>query len=407
MNNRLLNWISFRYFRSKKQTGLISFTSYVSILGIALGCFALLISLSILNGFESEISARVIDLESHLRITGSAITDDTLDKVAAALKNDNPDIIYPFVMKKSILSNLGSEAVIRLKGIDSTIFQTKIMSPAAIMRGANHFNPVTAELPGIVVGYRLADKLGMFLGDTINVINPLDIKSSYSIPYVGRFVLSGVFRLDLFDYDENLAFIEIGAARRIYKMGDQYSGIDIRFDSYKKVNVIKQRLTTELADNYIISSWEDLHRDLFGAMKLEKYGSFLALSFIILIAIFNLTSSLVMLVMEKIREIGMLQTLGMNSAHIKGIFLRLGFITGSIGLLVGLLLATLLCLIQQHYKLIPLPSVYFIPYLPVELHLLDIAAILTAGLLLIFLGTLYPSQRVGKLSPLEAIQYEK
>lgn len=407
MNNRLLNWISFRYFRSKKQTGLISFTSYISIFGIALGCFALLISLSILNGFESEISARVIDLESHLRITGSAITDDTLDKVAAALKNDNPDIIYPFVMKKSILSNLGSEAVIRLKGIDSTIFQTKIMSPAAIMRGANHFNPVTAELPGIVVGYRLADKLGMFLGDTINVINPLDIKSSYSIPYVGRFVLSGVFRLDLFDYDENLAFIEIGAARRIYKMGDQYSGIDIRFDSYKKVNVIKQRLTTELADNYIISSWEDLHRDLFGAMKLEKYGSFLALSFIILIAIFNLTSSLVMLVMEKIREIGMLQTLGMNSAHIKGIFLRLGFITGSIGLLVGLLLATLLCLIQQHYKLIPLPSVYFIPYLPVELHLLDIAAILTAGLLLIFLGTLYPSQRVGKLTPLEAIQYEK
>ncbi|HDP68772.1 MAG TPA: FtsX-like permease family protein [Candidatus Marinimicrobia bacterium] len=407
MNNRLLNWISFRYFRSKKQTGLISFTSYISIFGIALGCFALLISLSILNGFESEISARVIDLESHLRITGSAITDDTLDKIAAALKNDNPDIIYPFVMKKSILSNLGSEAVIRLKGIDSTIFQTKIMSPAAIMRGANHFNPVTAELPGIVVGYRLADKLGMFLGDTINVINPLDIKSSYSIPYVGRFVLSGVFRLDLFDYDENLAFIEIGAARRIYKMGDQYSGIDIRFDSYKKVNVIKQRLTMELADNYIISSWEDLHRDLFGAMKLEKYGSFLALSFIILIAIFNLTSSLVMLVMEKIREIGMLQTLGMNSAHIKGIFLRLGFITGSIGLLVGLLLATLLCLIQQHYKLIPLPSVYFIPYLPVELHLLDIAAILTAGLLLIFLGTLYPSQRVGKLTPLEAIQYEK
>lgn len=407
MNNRLLNWISYRYFRSKKQTGWISFTSYVSIIGIALGAFALLVTLSILNGFESEISARVIDLESHLRITGPGLDAGLLPELHGLLEDEDVDVIYPFTLKKSVLSSFGSNAIIRLKGIDSTVFRTKIMHKTAIMRGNNNFNAPTADLPGIVVGYRLADKLGLFLGDTINVINPLDIRSSYSIPYVGRFVLSGVFRLDLFDYDENLAFVEIGAAQKIFKMPSQYSGIDIRFENYKNITQIKERLTQNLSGDYIISSWEDLHRDLFGAMKLEKYGSFLALSFIILIAIFNLTSSLVMLIMEKIREIGMLQTLGMNHRHIRGIFLRLGFITGLTGLLFGLSLALILCLLQQHYRFIPLPSVYFIPYLPVELHLLDVAAILIAGFLLIYAGILYPSRRVGKLAPLEAIQYEK
>ena len=407
MNNRLLNWISYRYFRSKKRTGLISFTSYVSIFGIALGAFALLVTLSILNGFESEITARVIDLESHLRITGSGIDSKLLPELNGLLNEENIDVIYPYTLKKSVLSSFGSDAIIRLKGIDSTVFQTKIMQQPVIIRGNNNFTVPTADLPGIVVGYRLADKLGLFLGDTVSVINPLDIKSSYNIPFVGRFVLSGVFRLDLFDYDENLAFVEICEAQNISKMPTQYSGIDIRFKNYKNIPRIKERLTKNLKQDYTISTWEDLHRDLFGAMKLEKYGSFLALSFIILIAIFNLTSSLVMLVMEKIREIGMLQTLGMNNRHIKGIFLRLGLITGSIGLLFGLTLALIICLFQQHYRFIPLPSVYFIPYLPVEIHLIDVAAILTAGLVLIFLGILYPSQRVGKLAPLEAIQYEK
>jgi lipoprotein-releasing system permease protein len=407
MNRRLVNWISFRYFRSKKQTGLISFTSYVSISGIALGAFALVVTLSILNGFESEISSRVIDLESHIRITGQDIGDKAVYEIENLLRDFDLNTIYPFVIKKSVLSAIGTDAVVRLKGIDTTIFMDKIMQETAIIRGNNSFSAPTSDFPGIIVGYRLADKLGLYLGDTVNVINPLNIKSSFSIPYVGRFVLSGVFRLDLFDYDENLAFVNIHEARKIFIMDDQYSGIDIRFNSYKNVPQIKSVLQTNLNNRFSVMTWEDLHRDLFGAMKLEKYGSFLALSFIILIAIFNLTSSLVMLIMEKIREIGMMQTLGMNHDHIKGIFLRLGFITGSIGLFLGILLSLSLCLLQQYFHFIPLPSVYFIPYLPIEVHFPDVVAIIGAGMILIFLGTLYPSRRVAKLSPLEAIQYEK
>ncbi len=407
MSKSILTWISLRYFKSKKQTGLISFTSYISIAGIALGAFTLLITLSTLNGFESEISSRVIDFESHIRITGKELTDTQIARVKALLQGRNVNVIYPFVTKKSVLSTIGTDAVVRLKGVDSTIFSTKIVLPQAIIRGNNSFVAPTSNLPGIVVGYRLADKLGLFLGDTVNVINPLDIRSSLSIPYVGQFVLSGVFKLDLFDYDENLAFVDLHQAQKIFKMEGLYSGIDIRFDKYKNSKEVEDYLRTNLDSQFSISSWEDLHKDLFGAMKLEKYGSFLALTFIILIAIFNLTSSLIMLIMEKIREIGMLQTLGMNSKHIQGIFLRLGFITGSIGLIIGLILAMTLCLLQINLRFIPLPSVYIIPYLPMEIHALDILAIAAAGIILIFIGTLYPSWRIGKLTPLEAIQYEK
>jgi len=407
MSRSILTWISLRYFKSKKQTGLISFTSYISIAGIALGAFTLLITLSTLNGFESEISSRVIDFESHIRITGKELTETQIARINALLEGRNVNVIYPFVTKKSVLSTIGTDAVVRLKGIDSTVFSTKIVLPQAIIRGNNSFMAPTSDLPGIVVGYRLADKLGLFLGDTVNVINPLDIRSSLSIPYVGQFVLSGVFKLDLFDYDENLAFVELHQAQKIFKMEGLYSGIDIRFDKYKNSEAIEDLLRNNLGSQFSISSWEELHKDLFGAMKLEKYGSFLALAFIILIAIFNLSSSLIMLIMEKIREIGMLQTLGMNSKHIQGIFLRLGFITGGIGLLFGLILAMVFCLLQINLRFIPLPAVYIIPYLPMEVHALDILAIAAAGLILIFAGTLYPSWRIGKLTPLEAIQYEK
>lgn len=406
MSKNILTWISLRYFSSKKKTGLISFTSYVSIIGIALGAFALLVTLSVLNGFESEIARRVIDLESHLRLSGSELRADDITTLEHYFTERPGTDIQPFVLKKAILSTRGMDAVVRIKGIEADNLATLIREEA-ILRGANSFQSATTDLPGVVLGFRLADRLGLYLGDTLHVVNPLKIRNAFSIPYVGNFVLTGVFRLDLFDYDENLAFIDLTESQKIFRMPGQYSGIDIRFPDYAAVNQVIPQLQTELGERFNIASWEDLHRDLFGAMKLEKYGSFIALCFIILVAIFNLTSSLVMLVMEKIKEIGMLQTLGMNRAHICGIFLRLGFLTGSIGLFVGLLLALTICLLQQHWQFIPLPAVYFIPYLPVEVHLPDVIAIILAGCLFIYLATIYPSWRVGRLIPWEAIQYEK
>jgi len=407
MNKNTLTWIALRYFRSKKKTGLISFTSYVSIFGIAIGAFALVVTLSVLNGFEEEISSRVIDVESHLRITGPEVNKTTITSAEKILQSENVRSIHPFISKKSVLSSDGNDAVVRIKSIDSLALEQNLSVEDVLIRGSRSYRSAVSEMPGILVGFRLADKLGLYIGDTVNVVNPLNIGSRFAIPFVGQFVLTGVFRLDLFDYDDNLAFIDLSQGQRIFDMKDRYSGIDIKFDEYDQIQAIKALLTSNLHPDLIVSSWEDLHKTLFGAMKLEKYGSFLALCFIILVAIFNLTSSLIMLVLEKIREIGMMQALGMNAGHIQGIFLRLGLITGGIGLAIGIVVALTICLLQQYYQLIPLPPVYFIRYLPVVVNATDVILITLAGVLLVLLGTIYPSWRVGKLLPLEAIQYEK
>ncbi|HMA61819.1 MAG TPA: FtsX-like permease family protein, partial [bacterium] len=277
----------------------------------------------------------------------------------------------------------------------------------SIIRGSSDFSSETSDMPGILLGFRLADKLGLFIGDTVNIINPTSIGGTVNIPYVGQFRLAGVYRLDLFDYDNGAGFVNISEAQRIFRMGQDFSGIDITFDNYSGIENKQSIFEKELKQSLSVKSWEELHKSLFGAMKLEKYGSFIALSFIVLVAIFNLTSSLVMMVMEKINEIGMLQALGMNRKQLKTIFLRLGFFTGSIGLGTGILLSLLICYIQQSYQIIPLPSVYFIPYVPVEIKVLDIILIMVTGLILIYLGTLYPSKKASSLVPLEAINYEK
>jgi len=407
MNKRFTNWIAFKYFFSKKQTGLISFTSWISIIGVAIGIFALIVSVSVLNGFDAEISRRLIDFESHIKITGKELVPQTLEKLTDVLKKEKNLTIYPAVTSKSILTNTTKDAAVKIKAVDSLARIEMFADRSIFIRGGNYLHSPLSELPGIILGYRLVDRMGLYIGDTVNVVNPVQIGSTFNIPYVGQFVLTGVFRLDLFDYDDNVAYIDLREGQRIFKKGEKYSEINIKFDSYERAEKFLPVLKNFQGNDFHVNTWEELHKTLFGAMKLEKYGTFLALSLIIFVAVFNLTSSLVMLVMEKIKEIGMLQALGVNREQLRKIFTRLGMLTGSIGLLVGLVLSVGLMMTQQKFHFIPLPSVYFIPYLPVKLMLNDVILITVTGLIFIFLGTLYPAYRVSKLMPLEAIRYEK
>ena len=406
MNKDFVNWIAIKYFFSKKQTGLISFTSWISIIGVGIGIFAMILAIAVLNGFEKEISNRLIDFEAHIKIIGNNLSPEDLAKIQKQFSDEKVISINPVVTSKSILTNNYKDAVVKIKAVDS-IAIIEMFDKSMFIRGGNYFNSAVSELPGIIMGYRLVDQMGLYIGDTVSVVNPLKIGSSFNIPYVGHFVLTGVFRLDLFDYDDNVAFINLSDGQRIFQKRNKYTEINVKFDEYKNA---KKNLgifeNLNIPDSQV-KTWEDLHRTLFGAMKLEKYGTFLALSLIIFVAVFNLTSSLVMLVMEKIKEIGMLQALGVNNIQLRKIFIRLGLMTGMIGMVVGLLLSLIIVYLQSKYHFIPLPSVYFISYLPVNLYLFDLFLVLFVGVILIFLGTLYPAYRVGKLMPLEAIRYEK
>ena len=407
MNKNFINCIALKYFFSRKQTGLISFTSWISILGIAIGSFVMVVAVAVLNGFEDEIANRLIDFEYHIKITGNSLDVSDLEIIKQQFQDIESIEIYPEVSSKSILTNINKDAAVKIKAIDSLARKEMFDKKNLFTQGGNYTKTPLSDLPGIIMGYRLVDNMGLYLGDTINIVNPIQIGSAFNIPYVGRFVLTGVFRLDLFDYDDNIVFIDLKEGQRIFKKRKKFTEINLKFTNYEQSKKVINHIKNLPIDNFHVNTWEDLHKTLFRAMRLEKYGAFVALSLIIFVAVFNLTSSLVMLVMEKIKEIGMLLALGVNNTQLCKIFTRLGMITGSIGLLVGLFFSITIMLIQQNFHIIPLPSVYFIPYLPAKLMFSDLILITFTGIILIFFGTLYPTYRVSRLMPLEAIRYEK
>ncbi|MBO8131191.1 MAG: ABC transporter permease [Candidatus Marinimicrobia bacterium] len=408
MNKKLIRLIVLRYFRNKKKIGLISFTSWVSILGIGLGSFALVITMSILNGFESEVIKRVIDIDAHMRITGKNIGYETIDSIKSKLKYIKYiKSIYPYIYSKVILSYNGQESVVRVKGIPEKTLKEIFAVEGSFVKGYPGFKSYTSDLPGVIVGARLADKLDLYVGDTIILYNPSTLRGLYSLPDAKKFVLTGVFELNIFDYDENLIFMDVAIAQRFLRRGANVDGLEIKLSDFNKVSSFKENVTKLVRNDMSVKSWDETHRVLFGAMKLEKYGSLIALLLIILVAVFNLTSSIIMLIVEKIKEVGILRTMGMPSDSIREVFIRLGLMNGIIGLVTGIVIATCLCLVQQYYKIIPLPSVYYIPYLPVIVRVFDIILIFIAGLFLIFLGSFLPSSRISKINAIRAINYEK
>ncbi|MCD6100257.1 MAG: ABC transporter permease [Candidatus Marinimicrobia bacterium] len=408
MNNRTINLIVARYFTSRKKIGLISFTSVISILGIGIGSFALVVTMSVLNGFEKEVAERVINVDSHVKVYGKDISESDVRNVRDVLSNEKAfKELYPYVYSKAVISANGMESVVRVKAVGRSALRRVFARRSTIVRGSPDFKCFTSDLPGVILGYRLADKLGLCVGDTLYVMNPFSIRGLYSMPKVRRFVLSGVFELEVFDYDENLIFMDIGEGQKLFERGNNYDGIEIKLSSYKLAQDVKRELEKSKILEAKISTWGEMHRILFGAMKLEKYGSLVVLFLIIVVAVFNLMSSIVMLIVEKIREVGILRAMGATSKAIGRIFVRLGLLNGVIGLFAGVLLSMGLCLAQQYYKFIPLPSVYYIPYLPVVVKGFDIFVIVILGIMLIFTGAFYPSKRIGKMEIVKAINYEK
>ena len=408
MNNRTINLIVARYFTSRKKIGLISFTSVISILGIGIGSFALVVTMSVLNGFEKEVAERVINVDSHVKVYGKDISESDVRNVRDVLSNEKAfKELYPYVYSKAVISANGMESVVRVKAVGRSALRRVFARRSTIVRGSPDFKCFTSDLPGVILGYRLADKLGLCVGDTLYVMNPFSIRGLYSMPKVRRFVLSGVFELEVFDYDENLIFMDIGEGQKLFERGNNYDGIEIKLSSYKLAQDVKRELEKSKILEAKISTWGEMHRILFGAMKLEKYGSLVVLFLIIVVAVFNLMSSIVMLIVEKIREVGILRAMGATSKAIGRIFVRLGLLNGVIGLFAGVLLSMGLCLAQQYYKFIPLPSVYYIPYLPVVVKGFDIFVIVILGIMLIFTGAFYPSKRIGKMEIVKAVNYEK
>ncbi len=420
MFGRFEFFVAKRYLLTRKKTGFISIISLISIFGIAVGVAALIIVLSLMNGFSKELRTRLLGMDGHIWVNkpleqGMNDYQEILDK----LRNIKGIIgVSPFCRFQTAVHDRNRQhyATIIIRGIDSkTIDSVSEIRNYIHKDGSLDLSKDENGVPGVVLGTYLANSLGFSqIGDYIYIYGPKDINEMFetmTLPPIYKFRITGIFESGYFDYDNAVGLIDIAEAQKIIGLNNEVSEIALKLENmFKAPQYTKEGGLIEKALGaypYYSESWIERNQILFKWMKLEKWAAFIVLSLIILVAAFNIVSSLIMLVMDKTREVGILKSMGATSKSIERIFVYQGVFVGVSGTLIGSITGTLLCFLQDRYQFISLPpDIYFISALPMDFQVIDAMSIIVVTLFLCWLSSFYPAKKAAELDPVEAIRSE-
>lgn len=405
-------FIGSRYLRAKQKQAFISLITILSISGVMVGVMALIVVIAVMAGFESDLKSRILGVESHIvvmRHGGPFIGKSESLKFIENIKGVSA--ASPFVYTQVMLRSSSGVSGAVLKGVDPNSagrivknLKADVLQRNVISKQKNgHPNFV----PGIILGKELAGSLGVSLGDMVYLISPTGIISPIGhLPSMKQFEVKGLFESGIHDYDGSLAYVNIGDAQKILRMGDAITGIEVRVDDIDRARKIADKIVNDLGFPYWTRDWTQMNKNLFSALKLEKTVMFIILTLIVLVAALNIASTLIMMVMEKTRDIAILKAMGATDKSIRRIFVFKGMIIGSVGTSLGVCAGYILCRLLEKYKFIDLPGdVYYITTLPVRLMAFDVFMIAFAALAICFLATLYPAHQASKLNPVEAIRH--
>lgn len=408
-------FIGNRYLRVKRT--FISLITVLSIAGITIGVMALIIVIAVMSGAEAEFRSRILGVESHVMIMryGSAFTDYRRI-IKDVEKIDGVKTASPYVFSQIMLRSSSRVSGAVLRGIDpgSAGQAIKSLDKAFLeQRLAKNRNAGTsAFVPGIILGQELARNLGVIENDIIYLISPRGMISPIGhIPAMKRFRVTGLFESGMYEYDTSLAYVHLKDAQSILHIGDSVTNIGVRVKDIYKADNIAENIAANLNQKYKTGSywardWMQMNRNLFSALKLEKKAMFIILTLIILVAAFNIASSLIMMVTGKTKDIAILKAMGATNKSIRRIFVFKGMIVGLTGTVLGMCLGLAGCILLKHYEFIKLPGdVYYFTTLPVKLEALDVFVIVSAAMIICYLATLYPARKASKLNPVEAIRY--
>jgi lipoprotein-releasing system permease protein len=415
-NNMYELWIASRYTRFKNKNNFISFISLTSIIGIALGVMALIIVLSVMNGFQSELKTRILSVASHLEISKPGKTIQDWQNLQAKIKTqEGVKDLAPFVESQVMLALGKYNRGVIIRGIEPSLEGNVSDINLKIVKGAYSLEPSKFN---ILIGVDIARTFSLTVGDKITVMSS---QSNYSpagmIPRLKRFVVSGIFEIGMHSYDSGLVLINMQDAQKFFQMGSGVSGLRIKINDLNQTKSISSKLKKYLhsVDQLYLSDWTMQHANLFAAIQMEKKVMFIILTLIIAVAAFNIVSSLVMGVTEKKGDIAILRTLGASQKSIMYIFIAQGSLIGIIGTFFGVLFGVLISInidviipfIENLFNTQFLSKdIYYISKVPSKLLVSDIYVIGLMGLFLSFIATIYPSYKASKINPAEALKHE-
>lgn len=403
--------IAKRYLRAKRKVQFVTVINLISVIGITVGVAALLIILSVFNGFTGVVKSILISFDPHLRIEKEGSLTVSEYRGVSSLLENNMSVhgFSPFVSGKAMLVSSAFNKVVYVKGIDEQTIGEASGLKEKIVLGSLSLRD-SSGIGSMVVGLTLADRLGVVVGDEIMVVSPYVVSAMIS-PFEqvtpATFIVRGIFESNNKEYDIGYAYVSLESAQRLFRMEGHFSGVEVRLTDIGLVDKVRQELSAQLPAGMNVFSWYDLHKDLYSVMKIERWVAYILLCLIILVASFNMLGSLTMSVVEKQRDIGVLKSMGASRQGIVRIFMFDGMLVGVIGTAVGIIVGLAVIYLQITYQLVSLDTtVFIIPAIPLEVHLEDFFAVSFASLLISSVASYFPARRAARVVPIEAIRWE-
>jgi len=407
---RFETFLAIRYLKAKRKQAFISVITVISVVGVMMGVMALIVVLSVMNGFREDLMGKILGVNSHLVVLsyeGAFLDYDKIGQDTGTI--EGVVAATPFIYSQVMVNSQGGVSGSVLRGIDTRTAGEVIAIDRMIKRGSLHsLDSLHDGLPAIIMGKELARMLAVQPGDTVTVVSPMGKLTPVGrVPQNRKFRITAIFESGMYEYDATMVYISLKEAQDFLGLDNRATGVEVKVADIYKADQVGSAVTKKLGYPYWAKDWKQMNRSLVSALKLEKIAMFVILIMIVLVGALNIISTLVMVVMEKSKDVAILRAMGATQKSIMTVFMFQGVLVGVVGTMVGLACGLGLCHLLGKYKFIELPSdVYYISTLPVRVEMLDVVLVIVAALVISFLATLYPSRHASRQNPVESLRYE-